>query len=144
MQFLAKSFSELSTAELYEILKSRSEVFLLEQRIVCQDMDDVDYESRHYFIENGGRVVAYLRAYHTDERTVKIGRVLTLEHGRGQGRELMNKSIADIRESMKCEKITVNAQKQAAGFYAKLGFRTVSGEFLEEGVVHVAMELELR
>ena len=145
MNFNGKSFGKLTTKELYEILKSRAEVFLLEQNIVCQDMDDIDYESFHFFIKEGDRVIAYLRAYYTDreEKIMKIGRVLTLSHGNGIGRLLMEKTIEELRKNFECRKITVNAQKHAEGFYAKFGFKTVSDEFLEEGVVHVKMELEI-
>ena len=52
MVFEAKWFNDLSAAELYEILKSRSEVFLLEQNIICQDMDDVDYKSLHCYFSH--------------------------------------------------------------------------------------------
>ena len=64
MEFQARYFEELSLSQLYEILKSRMEVFMLEQQIHCLDMDDVDYRSRHCFLEDGGRVVAYLRAFY--------------------------------------------------------------------------------
>lgn len=145
MNFTVKSFDELKTAELYEILKSRSEVFLLEQNIVCQDMDDVDYESHHFFIKEGERVAAYLRAYYTDKenKTMKIGRVLTLSHGNGMGRSLMYNTITEIKHRFDCKMIIVNAQKQAEGFYKKCGFKTVSDEFMEEGIPHVKMELEI-
>lgn len=144
MTLFAKSFEELTNKQLYEIIKSRSEIFLLEQNIVCQDLDDVDYLARHCFYEKDGRVIAYLRAYYEGEGTVKIGRVLTLEHGKGIGSSLMKASIADIKKTMPCDKIVVNAQKQAEGFYSFLGFVTVSDEFLEEGVVHVRMELKVK
>ena len=65
----------------------------MEQNIVCRDADGVDYDSLHCFIEEGERVIAYLRAYRSDGE-VKIGRVLTLSHGVGHGRLLMEKSIA--------------------------------------------------
>ena len=71
---------------------------------------------------------------------VVVGRVLTRVHGKGLGRELMEQSIAAIRRELPCRKLIVNAQKQALGFYEKLGFTVTSGEFLEEGVVHLAME----
>jgi len=142
MNFNAKDFSQLTTEELYEILKSRAEVFLLEQGIVCQDLDDMDYESRHYFFSSGKRVIAYLRAFVSDKENsvVKIGRVLTLEHRKGLGSELMKRSIADIQKSFNCRKICVHAQKQAVGFYEKMGFVSVSDEYLEEGIVHITME----
>lgn len=145
MEFKAKNFSELTTGELYEILRSRSEIFILEQKMHCQDMDGVDYISRHFFIEEKGRVVAYLRAFYTDpnKTVVKIGRVLTLTHGNGLGRAIIEKSIEDIKKNMKCQKICLNSQKSAVGFYENLGFKVVSEEFLEEGVEHLAMEMGL-
>ncbi len=143
MKFIAKSFSELSLAELYEILKSRTEIFLLEQNIICQDMDDIDYESLHCFFCDGKRVRAYLRAFCLEKDVVKIGRVLTLEHKKGLGSELMRNSIEEIKARFKAKKICVIAQKQAVPFYEKMGFCITSDEFLEEGVVHVAMEMDL-
>ena len=145
MMFLAKDFNELTTTELYEIIKSRTEVFLLEQKIICQDLDDVDYKSRHYFLQENNRVIAYLRAFYNeeDDSVIQIGRVLTLKHGEGHGAVLMRKSITDIKEHYKCSKISLHSQKYAAGFYEKFGFKVVSDDFLEEGIVHVSMELEL-
>ena len=145
MEFTVKKFSELSAKELYEILKSRAEIFLLEQGIVCQDMDDTDYESLHCFFWEEDRVIGYLRAFCSDKGkgTVTVGRVLTLEHKKGLGSRLMKNSIEEIKKTFDCKKISVHAQKQAVGFYEKMGFITVSDEFLEEGVVHVTMELKL-
>lgn len=142
MEFFAKTFEELTNKELYEIIKARLEVFLVEQKIVLQDLDDTDYESLHCFIWENGKVGAYLRAFYKDEDTVKIGRVLTIRHGEGTGRLLMNKSLEAIKEKMKYKKLYVEAQKYAAPFYEKHGFKTVSGDFLEAGIIHVAMEKE--
>ena len=116
---------------------------MLEQQIHCLDMDDVDYESRHCFAESEGKIVAYLRYYYTDKDAVKIGRVLTRNRGVGLGAQLMDFAIADIRENMSCKKIYIEAQKQALGFYEKMGFTPISGEFLEEGIVHIAVQMEL-
>ena len=143
MNFYAKNFTQLTTTELYEILKSRTEVFLLEQNIVCQDMDDVDYDSLHCFLSDGKRVVAYLRAFLSGEGEVTIGRVISLEHRKGLGRTLMQRSLSEIKKIFSCKKLVVHAQKQAEGYYKKMGFRTVSGEFLEEGIVHVMMEMKI-
>ena len=143
MNFFAKTFPELSAKEIYEILKARMEVFLLEQNIVCLDIDGVDYDALHVFLEENGTVVAYLRAF-SYEDCVKIGRVLTREHGKGLGRKLMLEALARIREHFGCEKIVLHSQKHAEGFYEKFGFVTVSDEYLEEGVVHVTMDLGIR
>lgn len=140
--FKSKTFDNLTTTELYEIIKSRTEVFLLEQNIVCQDLDDMDYKSLHCFIEENGRVIAYLRAFMEDgnAETVKVGRVLTLDRGKGIGRELMKKSLEEIKKTFNCKRLHINSQKHAVGFYEKFGFKTCSDEFLEEGVVHISME----
>ena len=145
MKYTVKYFEELNTTELYEILKARAEIFIMEQNILYQDMDDADYKSLHCFITEDNKVIAYLRAFYNDDNfdTVKIGRVLTLKHGNGTGRELMRKSIEAIKEKMKCKKITLDAQKYAVGFYEKFGFHVASDDFLEEGIVHVVMETEL-
>ena len=140
MEFLAKTFEELTNKELYEIIKARLEIFLVEQSIYLQDLDDIDYKSLHCFLWEDGKVCAYLRAFYKDKETVKIGRVLTIRHGEGTGRLLMGKSIDAIKNKMKCNKLYVEAQKYAVPFYEKHGFKTISGDFLDAGIVHVAME----
>ena len=57
MEFFAKTFDELTTKELYEILKSRSQIFTIEQNIHCQDMDDIDYNSLHCYIMDDNKAV---------------------------------------------------------------------------------------
>jgi ElaA protein len=139
MEFCAKFFSELTLSELYEIVRARTEVFLMEQKIICRDFDGEDYNCLHCFITDNGKVLAYLRAFKKNN-TVKIGRVLSVKHGVGLGRELMQKSTLAIKEKFSCNKIMLHAQKHAQGFYEKLGYETTSPDFLEEGIVHVAME----
>ncbi len=143
MEFFAKKFLELTPTHLYEILKSRTEVFLLEQNIICQDMDDVDYDCLHCFLYDGKRVQACLRAFLSGEGEVTIGRVVSIEHKKGLGRELMQKSIEEVKKNFECKKIVVHAQKQAEGYYEKMGFTTVSDEFMEENIPHVMMEMNL-
>lgn len=145
MNLIAKNFEELTITELYEILKARAEIFIMEQDINYQDMDNIDYKSLHCFFTENNQVIAYLRAFYQDnhKETVKIGRVLTLKHGNGIGKDLLTQSLKAIKDKMKCKKISMHAQKHATGFYEKFGFKTVSNEFLEEGVIHVTMELEI-
>ena len=143
-KFYSKKFDELSTRELYEILKSRAEIFVVEQKISYVDMDGIDYNSLHCFIEDGGRVIACLRAFYGKDGSVKIGRVLTLSHGDGVGRELMELSLEAIREKLPTHLIYVNAQQHATGFYEKFGFSIVSDIFYEENISHLRMELPQR
>ena len=142
MNFYAKKFDELSTRELYEILRSRAEIFVAEQNIRYIDMDGIDYNSLHCYTEDGGRVIAYLRAFYDSDGSVKIGRVLTISHGRGVGRVLMESALSAIKEKMPTHLIYVNAQEHAVGFYKKLGFEVVSDVFFEEGIPHYRMEFE--
>lgn len=143
MNLIVKRFDELTTKELYEILKVRSEIFVMEQSILYQDMDNIDYDSIHCFFMDNNKVIAYLRFFYVDDEVVKIGRVLTLEHGRGLGRELLEKSIDYIKKEINCKKICMDAQKYAVGFYEKFGFKIVSDDFLEEGIIHNKMEMDI-
>ena len=143
MNLQVKFFEELTTRELYEIVRSRTEIFLLEQHIICQDFDGVDYDALHCFLEENGKVLAYLRAYPVGEGTVKIGRVLSITHGKGHGTKLMTESLPLIWEKLSCEKAIIHAQKQAQGFYEKLGFVVTSPDYLEEGIPHATMELDI-
>lgn len=138
--YKAKPFSELTAAEIYEILKARSKVFQFEQNIRYLDEDDVDYGSLHCFFQENGQVIAYLRAY-PEHENIKIGRVLTVTRGKGYGKRLMELAVISAREHFGDRSIVIDAQKHAEGFYKTLGFVTTSGEFLEEGIVHVKMEL---
>jgi len=143
VNLIAKKFDELTNKELYEILKARSEIFVMEQNINYQDMDNIDYDSLHCFFMKDDKVIAYLRGFYKEEGIVKVGRVLTLKHGNGIGKDLLEQSIIAIKEKMRCKKIIIDAQKHAVGFYEKFGFITTSDDFLEEGIVHQVMELNL-
>jgi ElaA protein len=143
LTFKAKEFDELTTRELYEIARARTEIFLMEQHIVCRDLDGEDYRALHCFLEaENGTVMAYLRAMRSkeDAETVQIGRVLSLTHGVGLGKRLMQLSLPEIRERRPCKRLLLHAQTHAKGFYEKWGFAVTSAEFLEEGVPHVTME----
>lgn len=143
MTFISKYFKDLSGREVYDILKARMKVFLLEQNIVCLDTDDIDKDSLHCFLEEDGEIIAYLRAFYENESTVSIGRVLTVTHGVGHGRRLMEESIAAIKEMLPSKTLTLHSQTHAAPFYEKFGFKAFGEEFLEEGVPHIMMKKEL-
>ena len=142
MEFRAKFFDGLSAREVYEIVRARQEIFLMEQRIVCRDFDGVDYDSLHCFIWQDDKVVAYLRAFMQDG-DVHLGRFLTVRHGEGLGRRLMELSLPLIKEHFGDRVIVIHSQKHAEGFYLKFGFRTTSDVFLEEGIEHVEMRCVL-
>ena len=143
MELVVKHFNELSTNELYEILKTRSEIFVVEQDCVYQDLDDKDQDAIHVFCWNeAGRVAGCLRVFWKDEEAgiAQIGRVVTLEHGLGIGGEILHKGVELAIEQFKARKIYLEAQQYATGYYAKEGFEVVSDMFLEDGIPHVQME----
>ncbi len=145
MNLVSKYFYELTTTELYELLKSRAEIFVVEQNCIYQDLDDKDYHSLHVFYEENGKIMAYLRAFEKDAatKTVQIGRVLTLNHGLGLGGKLLKDGIIQIREKLNPSTIFIEAQCYATGFYEREGFVISSDEFLEDGIPHVEMTLIL-
>lgn len=144
MQFVSKFFHELSTKELYELIKARLEIFAVEQHCVYQDLDDLDYSALHVFYEEDGKVLGCLRAFPLDGEngTVQMGRFLTIQHGTGLGGRLLDSGLKEIKARMHPERIRIHAQCYATGFYERAGFRICSEEFLEDDIPHVEMILE--
>lgn len=143
MKLISKFFDELTTTELYEILKARAKIFVVEQNCVYQDPDDRDYISLHIFYEDNGKVAGYLRAFHKENDVVQIGRVLTVRHGTGLGGALLKEGIAQVRKKLHPKYLYIEAQCYATGYYAREGFKVCSNEFLEDGIPHVQMMLKL-
>lgn len=145
MQLISKFFHELTTTELYELLKARAEIFVVEQTCVYQDLDDLDYNGLHVFYEENGKVLAYLRAFpkETEDQVIQMGRFLTVTHGTGLGGRLLKEGLEQIIEKMNPKQIYIHAQCYATGFYERAGFETCSEEFLEDDIPHVEMRLNV-
>lgn len=145
-----KRFSELTVDELYEILRDRSQVFVVEQGCAYQDLDGKDERSIHIFIreenqiKEDNRILAYLRVIIPEEGrdTVSIGRVLTIKEARRHGlaRKLMQKGI-EVAESL-APTIEIEAQAYLKEFYESLGFIACSDVFQYEGRPHISMVLD--
>lgn len=143
MEIFTKKFDELTIKELYEILKLRNEVFIVEQECCYQDIDGVDYESTHVFIVENDQIEAYLRYYPNDSKQaniLRIGRVVTRSRGLGYGDEVMKACLKHINNNSKVDQVILAAQYYAVGFYKKLGFVVSSDVFLEDGIEHVMMK----
>ncbi len=145
MELKTKYFNELSTIELYEILKARSQIFVIEQKCIYQDLDDIDYKSIHIFYQQDNKVIAYLRIFPKEENwdIVQMGRVLSIEHWKGLGGKVLKEGIKFIKEKINAKKIYIEAQCYVIGFYKREGFKICSEEFLEDGIPHIKMELKL-
>lgn len=145
MELVVKRFNELSLEELYEILKVRAAVFVVEQTCVYQDLDEKDKSGYHVFLRDESGIKAYLRVLDrgVSYEEVSIGRVLTVDRGCHLGAKIIAEGIKVAKERFQADKIRISAQLYAKGFYEKAGFKQVSDEYLEDDIVHVAMVLEL-
>lgn len=145
MEFVQKTFDELTNRELYEILRAREAVFVVEQNCPYYDIDGLDYPSLHMFYkEEDGSVQACLRIFEkVDEpgTMMQIGRLVTVARGVGLGGKILHQAVQWIRENCDASGIYLEAQQYAIGFYAKEGFQVVSDPFLEDGIPHVQMRL---
>ena len=140
----SKRFDQLTADELYELLRLRSEVFVVEQNCVYQDMDGDDQDAVHLWLTEGGKVVALCRVCPagTHMREVSVGRVITTERGKGYGRRIMLEGIAAAREHFHAKVIEIEAQEYAKGFYEQVDFRQSSDPFMLDGIPHIKMTWE--
>ncbi|MBE6887791.1 MAG: GNAT family N-acetyltransferase [Ruminococcaceae bacterium] len=139
MELKIKHFDQLSAAELYKLLQVRSAVFVVEQNCAYQDLDGLDQKSCHLWLEENGEIKACLRIFAADDKWAKIGRVITTERGRGLGADILKAGITACKEILDRDKIFIEAQCYATGFYEKAGFVCVGEEFLEDGIPHIKM-----
>lgn len=144
MNFIIKYFQELNTTELYNILQLRSEVFVVEQDCVYQDVDFKDQKSLHVFGYKNDKIVAYTRIFKPGDyfENASIGRVVVQENERkyGFGHDVMKASIKAIKDHFKVDKITISAQKYLKKFYESHHFIQVGDEYLEDGIPHIRMD----
>lgn len=138
-----KRFGELTPDEYLRITQAREAVFFLEQHVTAPDADEADRRSTFLWLEDAGRVVAFLRMIPAgvvyDE--VSVGRVLVdaAYRRRGLCRRLMHEALRHIAQAWGPQPIRISAQEHLAGFYASLGFETVSAVYTEAGIPHVKM-----
>lgn len=141
IQVVIKTFDELNTHELYEILKVRSAVFVVEQNCPYQDLDGIDHYASHITLWCGGAIVAYSRVFKDANTGIwHIGRVLSTHRNKNYGLQVMKESIK-LAESLGARCIEIEAQCYALGFYEKVGFQVCSDPFMLDGIPHQRMRL---
>mgnify|MGYP000106099428 CR=1 FL=1 len=143
MDIQIRSFSELTTSQLYEILQIRAAVFIVEQDCVYQDIDGKDQKALHMLGYDTGVLVAYTRIFKASDYLPKasIGRVLVhMEHRKKAfGREIMQASIQAVNSRFKSLEIEISAQTYLLEFYQSLGFIAIGDGYLEDGIPHINM-----
>lgn len=139
-----KSFDEFTVDELYDVLQLRSEVFVVEQDCVYQDLDGKDRKALHIIGYNEkNKIVAYTRIFNAGDYFEKpsIGRVVVASTARkyGYGHEIMKASIAAIEQHYNSKTIKISAQTYLKKFYETHGFSQIGEVYLEDGIPHIAM-----
>ena len=138
-----KTFKDLTTKELYNLLQLRSEVFVVEQDCVYQDLDGKDEKALHIIGKKDNKIVAYTRVFKPGDyfTEASIGRVVVSKEERQHkyGYDIMKASIKAVKDYFDETKIKLSAQTYLKQFYNNLGFKEKGEEYLEDGIPHVAM-----
>ncbi|MGV6846391.1 MAG: GNAT family N-acetyltransferase [Lutibacter sp.] len=138
LQIFCKSFSELSKNELYRLLKLRSEVFVVEQNCVYQDIDGKDQKALHILGYKNKKLIAYTRLFKSGDyfKEASIGRVVVAKNERNHdyGHEIIKASIKAINDNFIESKITISAQEYLQKFYESHGFKKMGN-----GIPHIKM-----
>ncbi|WP_346883467.1 GNAT family N-acetyltransferase [uncultured Algibacter sp.] len=147
LKIYVKSFTELTAQELYNVLQLRSEVFVVEQNCVYQDIDGKDGKALHILGYKNETIVAYTRVFRSGDYFEKssIGRVVVAKNERQHkyGYDIMKASIEAIKTHFNESVIKISAQQYLIKFYNTLGFKMIGEAYLEDGIPHVAMILNL-
>lgn len=143
MEVFVKTFQELTIDELHDILQLRSQVFVVEQDCVYQDLDGKDKKALHVFGKKIGRIAAYTRCFAPGDYFTEaaIGRVVVPIDFRkdGYGHDIMRASLVAIQQKYNTEKVKLSAQTYLVKFYETHGFSTIGSSYLEDGIPHIAM-----
>lgn len=138
-----KTFNQLTTEELYDLLQLRNEVFIVEQECVYQDLDGKDQNALHVLGIKNNKIVAYTRIFKPGDyfKHTSIGRVVVSKEERQHkyGYDIMNASIIAVKERFNEIIIKLSAQTHLKKFYNSLGFKVVGEEYLEDNIPHIAM-----
>tara|TARA_B100000767_G_scaffold73181_1_gene69861 strand:+ start:368 stop:811 length:444 start_codon:yes stop_codon:yes gene_type:complete len=140
------TYQQLSKEKLYQIIRLRLEVFVLEQNCIYQDLDNKDQKAIHLVGEEEGKVIAYTRLFKKGDyfENASIGRVIVKKESRKKdyGKIIMQKSIEELKNEHNEENIEISAQKYLIKFYDDLGFKKIGEEYLEDNIPHIKMILK--
>lgn len=135
-----KSFEQLTNQEIYDMFDLRYTVFLMEQKIFYVDTDYKDQASMHYFIKNDeNKIISYLRVLPQGlkYKEYSVGRVVTDIKYRNLG--LATRLMETVKSDLKENPIRISGQAYLKDYYENLGFKTILGPYLEEGIQHYEM-----
>lgn len=146
LEIKLKTFDELSITELYSLLQLRSEVFVVEQDCVYQDIDGKDNRALHVLGFENEKLVAYTRCFAPGIyfQEAAIGRVVVRESARGKAyaHNILKASIEAVKRRFEVSTIKLSAQTYLTRFYEAHGFEQIGEGYLEDGIPHIAMVKE--
>lgn len=145
MELVVKHFSDLSTEELFAIYRLRIAVFVVEQNCPYQEIDEADKAAWHLWLREGEDIVAYARVLPPGITfpTASLGRVIAVKRRCGLGSQILAAALDTAREKFGAAPLTIEAQVYARALYEKAGFRQTSDVFLEDGIPHIQMQIQL-
>ena len=143
MEIFVKPFEELDINELYEILRLRVDVFVVEQNCPYPEIDGIDRDAFHIFGKENGEIGAYARIYMEDGE-VHLGRVIAKKRRKGYGSLILKEAIEAAKNFYQAKQIHIEAQTYAKRLYEKAGFVQISQPFFLDGIEHVKMVLEIK
>lgn len=144
MDYQVKTFEELTVTEFYELIKTRIDVFVVEQNCAYPEVDEVDPVAWHTYLKNGEEICAYTRVYRSEDG-VHIGRVLVKEGYRNQqlGRKIVQLTLDWVQTTFPKTTIIIGAQAHLQSFYHEFGFEPISEVYLEDNIPHIDMDIQL-
>jgi ElaA protein len=137
------TFHSLTPSQLYTVLQLRSQVFVVEQACIYQDLDDLDQDSMHLIGFLDEQLVCYARLVPPGVKYEEpaIGRITSHPSVRrsGYGRAVVGRAIEICQDIWPAEGIRISAQQRLENFYKEFGFKSVSAPYLEDGLPHIEM-----
>jgi ElaA protein len=138
-----KTFDEFTVPELYQVIKARVDVFVVEQDCPYHDLDGYDQKGIHIWAEENGEVLAYCRVFDKGIKyeETSFGRVLTTEKARGTGlgKQLIQYAVETIENRFHTSEIRISAQDYLLKFYGGFGFESTGKKYLEDNIPHTEM-----
>ena len=139
-----KKFDTLSRKEIHDLFLLRSEVFVVEQNCVYQDIDGKDENADHVLLKKNSKIIAYARILKgSDSNNISIGRVVVSKKERGNslGSYLLDFILKKLHEEKPNRQIKISAQAHLEKFYKNHGFKKISNTYMEDGIPHISMTL---
>ena len=140
-----KKFDNLSRKEIHDLFLLRSEVFVVEQNCVYQDIDGRDEKAEHVLVKKNNKIIAYARVLeYSDRNNISIGRIVVSKKERGNslGSYLLDFILKKIHQEKPKRPIKISAKAHLEKFYTDHGFKRSSNTYMEDGIPHISMTLE--